>query len=165
VRAYAGIANDGLMPPLSILRRDHAIPAQRVVSPETARAVRSLLEGVVAAGGTAAHAGVSGYRVAGKTGTVRKNANGNYLEGHHQAVFIGMLPAQHPRLVSLVMIDDPAGDDYYGGAVSGPVFARVMAGAARLLQIPPDSMPAPAGPLAPGTTVAAAAPPPGAVTP
>ncbi len=159
VRAYTGIANDGLMPSLSMLHREHRIPAQRVVSAATAASVRALLEGVVTSSGTAVHAAVPGYRVAGKTGTVRKNANGSYLEGHHQAVFIGMLPAQHPRLVSLVMIDDPSGDDYYGGQVSGPVFARVMAGAARLLQIPPDSMPAPGGPLAPGTTVAAVAAP------
>ncbi|MDR3415676.1 MAG: penicillin-binding protein 2 [Nevskia sp.] len=142
VRAYCAIANDGLMPQLSILKRDRVIPAQRVISAQTARAVRGLLEGVVARGGTAARAAVAGYRVAGKTGTVRKNANGSYVEGHHQAVFIGMLPAEHPRLVSLIMIDDPSGDDYYGGAVSGPVFARVMAGAARLLQLPPDLPPA-----------------------
>lgn len=138
VRAYTGIANDGLMPALSILHRDHQVPAQRVISEQTARAVRELLEGVVTTGGSGTRAAVAGYRVAGKTGTVRKNANGSYIEGHHQAVFIGMLPAEHPRLVTLVMIDDPAGDDYYGGAVSAPVFGRVMAGAARLLQIPPD---------------------------
>ncbi len=138
VRAYSAIANDGLMPQLSIMHRDHPVPAQRVISAQTARTMRGLLEGVVNKGGSGVLAMVSGYRVAGKTGTVRKNANGSYIEGHHQAVFIGMLPAEHPRLVSLVMIDDPSGDDYYGGAVSAPVFARVMAGAARLLQIPPD---------------------------
>jgi cell division protein FtsI (penicillin-binding protein 3) len=142
VRAYTAIANGGLMPALSILRRDHAVPAQRVISEQTAASMRLLLEGVVTKGGSGVRAAVAGYRVAGKTGTVRKNANGSYIEGHHQAVFIGMLPAQHPRLVALVMIDDPAGDDYYGGAVSAPVFARVMAGAARLLQIPPDVPPA-----------------------
>lgn len=141
VRAYTGIANGGLMPALSILHRDHEIPAQRVISEQTARTMRLLLEGVVNKGGSGVRGMVPGYRVAGKTGTVRKNANGSYIEGHHQAVFIGMLPAEHPRLVSLVMIDDPSGDDYYGGAVSAPVFARVMAGAARLLQIPPDMSP------------------------
>lgn len=141
VRAYTGIANDGLMPQLSILRREHLVPAQRVISAQTALTMRGLLEGVVNKGGSGVRAMVAGYRVAGKTGTVRKNANGSYIEGHHQAVFIGMLPAEHPRLVSLVMIDDPSGDDYYGGAVSAPVFARVMAGAARLLQIPPDLQP------------------------
>jgi len=141
VRAYTGIANDGLMPALSILRRQHLVPAQRVISEQTARTMRGLLEGVVNKGGSGVRAMVPGYRVAGKTGTVRKNSGGVYIEGHHQAVFIGMLPAEHPRLVALVMIDDPSGDDYYGGAVSAPVFARVMAGAARLLQIPPDLQP------------------------
>jgi len=157
VRAYTGIANDGLMPPLSILRRDHAVPGQRVISEATSRTMRGLLEGVVNKGGSGVRAMVAGYRVAGKTGTVRKNANGSYIEGHHQAVFIGMLPAEHPRLVSLVMIDDPSGDDYYGGAVSAPVFARVMAGAARLLQIPPDLQPqVPSQQIAGAPAVAAA---------
>lgn len=153
VRAYSAIANDGLMPQLSILQRTREIPPQRVITAATAREVRALLEGVVAPGGTAAQAAVAGYRVAGKTGTVRKNANGSYLDGQYNAVFVGMLPAAAPRLVGFVMIEDPAGRDYYGGSVAGPVFARIMQGAARLLQIPPDAMP----PQAPATTVAALA--------
>jgi len=86
VRAYTGIANDGLMPQLSILHRDHEIPAQRVISAQTAAIMRQLLEGVVNKGGSGVRGMVPGYRVAGKTGTVRKNANGSYIEGHHQAV-------------------------------------------------------------------------------
>ena len=143
VRAYCAIANDGLMPQLSILRRNNAIPPQRTVSAQTARTVRRLLEGVTAAGGTATRAAIPGYRVAGKTGTVKKNANGAYVEGVHQSVFIGMMPAEHPRLVGLVMIDEPGAGEYFGGFVSAPVFSRVLAGAARLLQIQPDEMPVP----------------------
>jgi len=139
VRAYSAIANDGLMPRLSIVMRDHLVPPQRTVSAETARTVRHLLEGVIEPGGTAVKASVPGYRVAGKTGTIRKNANGNYIEGVHQSVFIGMLPAEHPQLVTLVMIDEPSAGEYFGGFVAAPVFSNVMQGAARLLQIQPDN--------------------------
>jgi cell division protein FtsI (penicillin-binding protein 3) len=142
VRAYCALANDGLMPQLSIVRREHPVPPQRAVSAATARSVRKMLEGVVEPGGSATRAAVSGYRVAGKTGTVKKNADGKYVEGVHQSVFIGMLPAENPRLVALVMIDEPSAGDYYGGLVSAPVFSRVLGGAARLLQIEPDEMPA-----------------------
>lgn len=141
VRAYCGLANDGLMPPVSIFRREHDIAPERVVSARTAQMVRTMLEGVTVPGGTGTRAAVPGYRVAGKTGTVKKNENGRYVKGAYQSAFIGMLPAQAPRVVALVMIDEPGGRDYYGGAVSAPVFGRVMAGAARLMQIKPDQVP------------------------
>lgn len=140
VRAYCAIANDGLMPAISILKRDHEEPPQRVVSARTAQLVRTMLEGVTVKGGTGTKAAVPGYRVAGKTGTVKKNGKGGYIKGAYQSAFIGMLPAQQPSLVALVMIDEPGNGDYYGGAVSAPVFGRVMAGAARLLQIKPDEL-------------------------
>lgn len=143
VRAYCALANDGLMPALSVIKRDSPIPPQRTVSAQTARSMRQLLEGVIAPGGTAVKAAIPGYRVAGKTGTVKKNANGGYLEGSHQSVFIGMMPAEHPRLVGLVMIDEPKAGAYFGGDVSAPVFSRVLGGAARLLQIQPDELPPP----------------------
>ena len=141
VRAYCAIANDGLMPAISILKRDSIEPPQRVVSAHTAQLVRSMLEGVTIKGGTGTKGAVPGYRVAGKTGTVKKNENGRYIKGAYQSAFIGMLPAQNPSIVALVMIDEPGNGDYYGGAVSAPVFGRVMAGAARLMQIKPDDMP------------------------
>ena len=141
VRAYCAIANDGLMPAISIFRRESAVAPERVVSERTARLVRSMLEGVTVAGGTGTKAAVPGYRVAGKTGTVKKNGKGGYIKGAYQSAFIGMLPAQDPQVVALVMIDEPGGRDYYGGAVSAPVFGRVMAGAARLMQIKPDVIP------------------------
>lgn len=155
VRAYCALANDGLMPALSILKRDTPIPPQRTISAQTAQAVRRMLEGVTERGGTAVAAAIPGYRVAGKTGTVKKNANGVYVEHSHQSVFIGMVPADHPRLVGLVMIDEPSNGDYYGGLVSGPVFSRVLGGAVRLLQIEPDDMP-----LAPKTQLVEGGPAP-----
>lgn len=141
VRAYCALANDGLMPAISILKRDSAVPPQRVVSAHTAQLVRGLLEGVIVKGGSGTKAAVAGYRVAGKTGTVKKNGKGGYIKGAYQSTFVGMMPAENPSLVALVMIDEPGNGDYYGGAVSAPVFGHVMAGAARLLQIKPDELP------------------------
>lgn len=144
VRAYAGLANDGLMPQLRLVQNEQATPPQRAVSMQTARSVRKMLEGVVSPDGTGIRAAIPGYRVAAKTGTVRKvSETGGYHGDKHQSVFIGMVPAEHPRLIGLVMIDEPSAGAYYGGLVSGPVFSRVMQGAARLLQIPPDDMPGP----------------------
>jgi cell division protein FtsI (penicillin-binding protein 3) len=152
VRAYAALANDGLMPQLRLINDAPRMPPQRAISDDTAREVRRLLETVVSPTGTGLRAAIPGYRVAGKSGTIRKLAEGGgYAENRHQAVFIGMVPAEKPRLVGLVVIDEPSADAYYGGLVSAPVFSRMMQGAARLLQVPPDEMPlAPAS----GQTVA-----------
>jgi cell division protein FtsI (penicillin-binding protein 3) len=143
VRAYCALADDGLMPALSILHSATRVPPQRVVSAQSARDVRRLLEGVVAPDGTALRAAIPGYRVAGKTGTVRKAAGGGYAHNEYLSVFIGMVPADHPRLVGMVMVDDPRGGDYYGGLVAAPVFSNVMREGLRLLRVPPD-MPVPA---------------------
>jgi cell division protein FtsI (penicillin-binding protein 3) len=141
LRAYAGLANDGLMPQLSLVQGGIAPPPQRAISAATARSVRKLLEAAVQVGGTGNRAAIDGYRVSGKSGTVRKvAAGGGYDADRHQAVFIGMVPVDQPQLVGMVMIDEPQGA-YYGGQVAAPVFGRVMQGAARLLQIPPDVTP------------------------
>ena len=148
VRAYAALANDGLMPRLRLIEGAPQVPPQRAISAAVAREVRHLMEGVVLAGGTAQRAAIPGYRIAGKTGTIRKISDeGGYAENRHQSVFIGMLPAEHPRLVGLVMIDEPGSGEYYGGLVAAPVFSTVMQGAARLLRIPPDNEQVPAAPL------------------
>ena len=140
VRAYAAMANDGLMPKLTLVSGGVQPPPQRVLSASTARSVRHLLESVVSADGTAQRAAIEGYRVAGKSGTVRKvAATGGYDANRHQAVFVGMVPVDQPRLVGIVMIDEPQAGAYYGGLVSAPVFGTVMQGAARLLQVPPDA--------------------------
>jgi cell division protein FtsI (penicillin-binding protein 3) len=148
VRAYAALANDGLLPSLTVLRDIEREPPQRTVSAAVARQVRRLMEDVTTGDGTGTRAAVAGYRVAGKTGTVRKHTSGGYDEKRHQSVFIGMVPAEKPRLVGLVMIDEPGRKEYYGGQVAAPVFAHVMRNALRLLQLPPSAP-------APTTTVAA----------
>ncbi|MGB5439697.1 MAG: penicillin-binding transpeptidase domain-containing protein, partial [Gammaproteobacteria bacterium] len=84
---------------------------------------------------------VAGYRVAGKTGTVRKSEAGGYSDSKYLAVFAGMAPASNPQLAMVVMIDEPSNGKYYGGQVAAPVFSSVMSGALRLLAVPPDNVP------------------------
>ena len=140
-QAYGVLAADGVKRPLSLLVRDEVPPGEQVLSVETARRLRSMLETVVSPEGTAPKAAVPGYRVAGKTGTARKAVAGGYAKDRYQAVFAGMAPATDPRLVMVVMIDEPSAGEFYGGAVAAPVFAEVMAGALRLLNVPPDNLP------------------------
>ncbi len=138
-RAYTAFANDGVMPPLTVLKRREQVVGERVMSAATARAVRQMLEGVTLNGGTAPQARVMGYRVAGKTGTAHKLVGGAYAPGKYIASFVGLAPATAPRLVVAVTIDEPSGREYYGGLVAAPVFSRVMAGALRLMAVPPDA--------------------------
>ena len=136
-QAYAALANDGELVPLSFLKRDHRPPGKRVFSARTARGVRAMLESVVEADGTAPEAAVPGYRVAGKTGTVKKFGADGYSDDRYIALFAGMAPADAPRFVIAVMIDEPRAGKFYGGQVAGPVFSAVMAETLRLLNVSP----------------------------
>jgi cell division protein FtsI (penicillin-binding protein 3) len=136
--AYSVFARDGELAPLSLLRADQPPAGRRVMAPATARAVRAMLELVVNRNGTAPRAQIMGYRVAGKTGTAHKQENGTYAPDKYVSSFVGFAPASRPRLVIAVMIDEPTSGGYLGGAVAAPVFARVMAGALRVLEVPPD---------------------------
>ncbi len=138
-RAYAAFANDGIMPPLTVLKHREQAVGKRVMTAETAQIVREMLERVTHNGGTAPQARVMGYRVAGKTGTAHKLVGGSYAADKYIASFVGLAPASDPRLVVAVMIDEPGGREYYGGLVAAPVFSRVMAGALRLMAVPPDA--------------------------
>lgn len=138
-RAYLAFANDGLVPAVSLVSQAEEPKSYRVMSPKTAVAVRTMLEQVVTREGTAIRASVPGFRVAGKTGTVKKAmGRGGYASSLHSAVFAGLAPASAPRLVMVVMIDEPSAGEYYGGTVAAPVFSSVMEGALRLLNIVPD---------------------------
>jgi len=157
-RAYATIAADGVAHPVSFVKYnegDH-IPQERVMPVAVAREVRLMMEKVTQKGGTGTKAQVSGYRVAGKTGTVRKASGGGYDEQNYLAIFAGMAPASDPRLVMVAIIDQPQSGEYYGGAVAGPLFSRVMAGALRLLDIPPDDVESQPSLTAPGLPTSAA---------
>jgi cell division protein FtsI (penicillin-binding protein 3) len=137
-RAYSVLAADGVVRPVSLLKQDEVPAGRRILSAETARTVRTIMETVVSPTGTAKRAAIEGYRVAGKTGTAKKAVRGGYARGRYQAVFAGMAPASKPRFVMVVMVDEPGSKQYYGGLVAAPVFARVMQGALRLFNVPPD---------------------------
>jgi cell division protein FtsI (penicillin-binding protein 3) len=138
-RAYGALANGGVTQPLTLLRRDAPEPGARALSEEAARQVRGMLELAAGLHGTGAQAQVANYRVAGKTGTVRKLTPTGYSEDQYVAWFAGFAPASHPRLVMVVTVDEPRQGRYFGGDIAAPVFARVMTGALRLLDIPPDA--------------------------
>jgi len=139
VRAYAALGNAGLMPQLSLVRRESLPAPQRAISAASANAVLAMMRGVVSLDGTGIKASVPGYSVAGKTGTVRKlKATGGYEDRRHWSAFVGLIPANDPQLVGLVFVEEPTSGGYYGGLVAAPVFSAVMGGAARLLQIPQD---------------------------
>ena len=138
-RAYLIFARAGEMVPVTLVKRDTPALAETVISAETALAVRRMLEMAVLPGGTAPRAQIAGYRVAGKTGTAHKLEGAEYAADKYYASFVGFAPATAPRLIIAVMIDEPSAGQYYGGAVAAPVFSSVMAGALRLLAVPPDA--------------------------
>ncbi len=140
-RAYAVLGAGGVIKPISFLPVREPPVGERVMSERVAQQVMTMLETAVGEEGTGGTARVAGYRVAGKTGTVRKSTAGGYEEDRYLSMFAGVVPASRPRLAMLVMLNDPRGDVYYGGAVAGPVFGRVMSGALRLLDIAPDDLP------------------------
>jgi cell division protein FtsI (penicillin-binding protein 3) len=133
--AYTAIANNGLMRRPFVIA-GNAPPARRVLSRRTATQVSKMLEGVLAAGGTAEEASVEGYTLAGKTGTAEKAIKGGYSKTDFVASFIGYAPAKNPRLLVAVMVDTPRGD-IYGGTVAAPAFERIMEFALPYLKIPP----------------------------
>jgi len=137
-RAYSVFARDGELVPLSLVRVDVPPVGRRVMAPKTARAVRAMLELAVNRDGTAPRAQIMGYRVGGKTGTAHKQENGAYAADKYVSSFVGFAPASHPRLVVAVMLDEPSAGRYYGGTVAAPVFAQIMAGALRALDVAPD---------------------------
>ena len=138
-RAYSIFARDGELVPLTLVRSDMPVAGRRVISAETARALRGMLELAVQSGGTAPRARVMGYRVAGKTGTAHKQENGKYAAHKYISSFVGFAPVSNPRLVIAVMIDEPSNGQYYGGAVAAPVFSHVMQGTLRVLGVAPDA--------------------------
>lgn len=142
-RAYSVFANDGILPQISLVRREgDRRPGERVISSDTARQVLDVLHAVTGEHGTARKAQVEGYDVGGKTGTVHKVGAGGYLQDQYVALFAGIAPVDEPRFVTVVVLDRPKGDSYGGGSAAAPVFARVARGALRLLDVAPSPLPA-----------------------
>lgn len=137
-QAYAILANGGERHPLTIIKRNQPASGEQVIPRRHAEAVLNMLESVVRPGGTATNAAIAGYRVGGKTGTSRKAIAGGY-GSDYVGLFAGVAPLSDPRLAMVVVINEPQGDQYYGGQVAAPVFAEVMSGALQLLNIRPDA--------------------------
>ena len=141
-RAYAILGAGGIRRPVTLRRVDGAGPG-RARHRCARRATRcwQMMESVVSQdGATGYRAALVGYRVAGKTGTAWTADAGGYSSDRYKASFGGVVPASHPRLAAIVVIDEPGGRQFYGGDVAAPVFANVMAGALRLLGVPPDGL-------------------------
>ena len=139
--AYATVANDGVEMPLSLLKVEELPEGKRVMSDKTARAVQKMLEAVVGDGGTGKRANTESYTVAGKTGTSHKvRKGGGYAEKNYRGIFAGYAPAHNPRIAMVVVVDDPKGDNYYGGLVAAPPFAKIADWSLRMLGVLPDKI-------------------------
>jgi len=136
-QGYAALANDGRLRSPTFVKGAQA-QDRAVIDPQIAATLRGMLETVVRPPGGGVKAAITNYRVAGKTGTSRTAIGGGYQK-KYISLFAGMVPASEPRLVGVVVIHDPQGA-YYGALVSAPVFSKVMDGALRLLDVPPDDV-------------------------
>lgn len=140
-RTYTTLANGGVMKPLNIVRHGQTSAWEneevRVVSQENAKALLAMMETVTQDEGSGKKARVAGYRVAGKTGTSRKAVAGGYGD-EYVNIFVGLAPVSHPKLVTVVLINEPGGDLYHAGDTAAPVFSDIMAGALHLLNVSPD---------------------------
>ena len=145
--AYSVLADNGIRKPVSLLKlSDEAVidlPRQQVLSPGITVNLRKMLRTVVDAdsGGSALEANVPFYSVAGKTGTAHVVGERGYEENLHNSLFVGMVPASNPQIVIVIVVNEPKGEEHYGGQVAAPVFSRVASGAMRILNIAPDLLP------------------------
>lgn len=138
--AYSAFANEGRLVPLTLLASDEvSSEGQQVVSPEIARKVITVLHRVTGDEGTAKRASVPGFSVGGKTGTVHKVGNAGYLDDRYVALFAGVSPIESPRYVTVVVIDEPEGDVYGGGAAAAPVYSRITQEVLRIRNAVPDA--------------------------
>ena len=140
-RAYTALATNGRLLSPRLIKGQVPHAARQVFRPELVNQIKHMLELAVSEQGTGSTAQVSRYRIAGKTGTAHKIINGAYAKDRYRSLFVGYGPVTNPRLVMAVVVDDPQGEHYYGGKVAAPVFSKVMSGALRLLNVPPDREP------------------------
>jgi len=137
-RAYTTFARDGEIIPITMLRQEQPVAGIRVISPETAREIRTMLQMAAAPGGTGQLAQTIGYSVGGKSGTAHKQEGKGYASNKYRSWFVGLAPVDKPRIVVAVMVDEPSNGKYYGGAVAAPVFSQVVQQTLRVMGVPPD---------------------------
>ena len=136
-RAYTVLTADGRLMPLSIEKLDGAPEGERILKPDTAKAMRKIMVAVTEKGGTGTAGAVEGFDVGAKTGTAQKVVGRTYARNKHIGTFIGFAPADKPRVIVAVTIDEPRANGYYGGIVAGPVFKGIMAGSLNILGVTP----------------------------
>lgn len=136
--AYVTLASHGKRLPISIVKRTRPPESEQVFDMEDAEEVVAMMEQVTERGGTAAKASINHYRVAGKTGTARVVGKDGYNDERHVALFAGMAPVSDPRIVVVVVVNEPQAGSASGGQVAAPIFARVAEHSLRLLGVMPD---------------------------
>jgi cell division protein FtsI (penicillin-binding protein 3) len=140
-RAYAVLANNGERREVSLVAIDEAPDSIRVADEKLVKEIRQMLQTATSDKGTGKRAMIEGYSVGGKTGTLHKTkATGGYDDSRYMSVFAGLSPVENPRLVTIVVVDEPRDGDYFGGLVAAPVFSEVTGNALRLMQVTPDQL-------------------------
>ena len=134
-KAYAAIANGGIVNQISIEKIKVKSNGERALSEDTTANLLLMLEAVVEQ--LWVEPLVKGYRVGGKTGTAQIFSD-NYSGDAHNAFFVGIAPISNPRIVTVVVVNEPQGQKYYGGQVAAPIFSLIVSGALRIMGIPPD---------------------------
>ena len=135
-QGYTIFTAGGKLMPATIYKQTQTPKGTQVIKPETAKQMREMMVSITRKGGTGQDGAVPGYDVAAKTGTARKASAGGYAD-KYRASFVGFAPAQNPRLIVAVSIDEPRGKGYYGGTVAGPAFREIMAGGLKKLGVKP----------------------------
>jgi cell division protein FtsI (penicillin-binding protein 3) len=138
--AYATIGAGGIRRPISFEKLSGPVAGERVMDAKVANSLVQLMEQVVTSGGTGKRAAVVGYRVAGKTGTAWKSFAGGYSTDKYMATFAGLVPASHPKLATVIVIDEPSGNLFMAADVAAPLFSNILSGALRLMDIAPDDL-------------------------
>lgn len=138
-QSYATLGNGGYRVAPRIFRDAASMTPVRTADANLVSQVRTMMQAVVAPSGTGHLAAVTGYSVAGKTGTVHMVGSSGYEEHRYSAIFAGLAPAENPEIAVVVLVSDPQSDDYSGGRVAAPVFGNIAGEALRLLGIPGDA--------------------------
>lgn len=145
--AYSVLADNGIKKPVSLLRLSPedvaSLPREQVLSEAIADRIVQMLETVVdpKRGGSAIEANIPFYNIAGKTGTAHVVGEFGYEANLHNSLFVGLAPASNPKIVVVIVINEPKGKEHYGGQVAAPVFSKVASGAMRILNVTPDAVP------------------------
>lgn len=141
-QAYSVIANSGEKTPVTLLKINNGVESTTVVEPRIANQVAQMLERVVQKGGTGTKAKIPAYYAAGKTGTIHKVGRNGYADDRYLSLFAGFAPANDPRIIAVVAINEPSAGQYFGGEVAAPVFSALMEHGLRIMQVTPDYIPA-----------------------